>query len=103
MDGRGKNNNAFLFHFLLIVHDLDHVILLPIVLPVFVVDQISISFIEIERIDGPFGRHLLVLDRKIHLCWIFLVTALFFLLHDRPGGAILGEGRVAQQLMCKLF
>lgn len=47
MDGRGEDNNAFLFHFLLVVHDLDHLVLLPLVLRVFVVDQISISLIEI--------------------------------------------------------
>ena len=103
MDGRSKNNNAFLFHLLLMIHGFDDLLLLPIVLPVFIIDQIPISLIEIQRIDGPLRCHLLMLNRKIHFCWIFLVTTLLLLQQNRSGSTILSEGRIAQQLVRKLF
>ena len=103
MDGRSKNYNAFLFHLLLIIHGFHDLLLLPIVLPVFVIYQIPISLVEIQRINGPLGGHLLMLNRKIHLCWVFLVTTVLLIGQNRSGSTILSEGRIAQQLVRKLF
>lgn len=67
MDGRSQDDHTLFLKFLLGIKGLNHIILFLIVLSILIIDEVSIGLIEVEGINRPFGGHLLMFHRKIHL------------------------------------
>jgi hypothetical protein len=103
MDGGSKNDDALLLQLLLRVERLNQVFFFLLVVPVLIVNEVAVGLIVVEGVYRPFGGHLLVLVGEVHFGIEFVFAALLLLHHHGTKAAILGVGRVAEQLVSELL
>jgi hypothetical protein len=80
----------------------DEIVLFLTQLAVFVIDEVPVGLIEIERVYRSLGLFF-VFEREVHPGRVFVVTGLLFLVKQGPGGSVLEEGRIVEELKGKLF